>query len=808
MPFIVGENVGPYRIIEKLGRGGMATVYKAYHPALDRYVAIKALHPAFLEDPNFLARFQREARVVAKLEHPNIVPIYDAAEHEGRPYLVMKFIEGETLKARLVRDGIPQDQILRIVKAVGAGLTYAHGRGILHRDVKPSNVLLSDDGQIYLADFGMARIAQAGESTISGDMMIGTPQYISPEQAMGVRELDEGTDIYSFGVMLYELIVGQVPFSADTPFSIIHDHIYSPLPLPRDINANVPESIERVLLKALAKERPDRFEDITSFVEAFSQAFGEAEASWGVGAQPAAVSAAPMQPVTGQEAVALLEEELLAEQLPGAAASPALPVEAVKKKKPFMKRVRWWQIVLAGVVLVFCCLLTLAAIDRRQKQQAATATRTVAATAALSTQTPFEVQGDDPISLARQRVAENPDDPNAYLELGKACFDAGQPQPGGEALWKAIDLGKGSPDIYLMAAEIFMEAEQWISATQVYMDLFQQHPELMSGQMDNFHKAAFTASSLPEAADAVPLPDVAEVDELFEQVLKARYLLFNESAERAQDVLDSIGDRSIDSPAAQLVQAEVYNVQGRVREAAEILDALLSSDDTPGWIRDFIIEGIYAYRQGEITPAPAMSVKEAQAAVALRPDDPWAQLDLVEALLAAKKYDQVETEIRRALDISGNDPAVYLRGGDILAKYGVYLYAVDLYVAVAQLSGDPNYENVSERIAEAMYLGSVEEEALTHLETLEGSLDPMMMEIARIRNILHNQDREVAKYRLDVLKEQYPDSPEVVLLDAEITSIFGDDKTALELWNALVKDDGAPFWVHKQARLMINKFGH
>jgi serine/threonine-protein kinase len=259
MPFVVGENIGPYRILEKLGRGGMATVFKAYHLALDRYVAIKALHPAFMEDPNFLARFQREARVVAKLEHPNIVPIYDFAEHEGRPYLVMKFIEGETLKARLLRSTIERDEMIQIVEDIGDGLNYAHKKGILHRDIKPSNVLLGFDDRIYLADFGLARIALAGESTLSSDMMLGTPQYISPEQAMGTRELDEGTDVYSFGVMLYELIVGKVPFSADTPFSIIHDHIYTPLPLPTHVNPNIPEAVERVLLKALAKQRKDRY---------------------------------------------------------------------------------------------------------------------------------------------------------------------------------------------------------------------------------------------------------------------------------------------------------------------------------------------------------------------------------------------------------------------------------------------------------------------------------------------------------------------------------------------------------------------
>jgi len=277
MSLTVGENVGPYRIVEQLGQGGMATVFKAYHAALDRYVAIKVMHPAFKEDPTFLARFQREARVVAKLEHPNIVPVYDYAEHNGAPYLVMKFVEGETLKAKLARGPISLTEAVKIVEAVGTGLDYAHKQGILHRDIKPSNVMLAADGNVYLADFGLARIAQAGESTLSSDSLLGTPHYMSPEQAKGVKELDAGTDIYSLGVVIYELVVGRLPFSADTPFAIIHDHIYTPLPMPHDVNPNVPEAIERVLLKALAKERADRYPDVAAMVAAFRDAAATAD---------------------------------------------------------------------------------------------------------------------------------------------------------------------------------------------------------------------------------------------------------------------------------------------------------------------------------------------------------------------------------------------------------------------------------------------------------------------------------------------------------------------------------------------------
>ncbi len=324
MPFAAGETVGPYQVIEQLGQGGMATVYKAYHPGLDRYVAIKVLHPDLKEDNTFIARFQREARLVAKLDHPNIVAVHDFAEHNGYPYLVMKFIEGETLKHRLLRGPLSSREIEDVVENVGSALAYAHQQGILHRDVKPSNVLLSRDGHLYLADFGLARIAQAVDSTLTSDAVIGTPQYISPEQAVGKKELDEGTDIYSFGVMLYEMVVGRVPFNADTPFAIIFDHIYTQLPMPRSVNPAVPESVEQVLVKALAKERADRYANVPEMVDAFKSAWESA----GIPMQGTAI-------ILPEQLATHLEKELKKTKAPpGAGKEPSAPAGSRAVENP------------------------------------------------------------------------------------------------------------------------------------------------------------------------------------------------------------------------------------------------------------------------------------------------------------------------------------------------------------------------------------------------------------------------------------------------------------------------------------------
>ena len=267
-----GQQVGPYQVIGQLGHGGMATVYKAYHPRLDRNVAIKVMHKAFTEDAGFIARFEREAQIVAKLEHPHIVPVYDFNELDGQPYLVMKFIEGQTLK-RVLSDGpMPLPEIIRVMDDMAGALTYAHQHGVLHRDIKPSNIVIDNKGVPFLTDFGLARVTKAGASTLSADMILGTPQYISPEQASGQAELDPRTDVYSLGVILYEMVVGRVPFNADTPYAVVHDHIYTDLPRPSVINPVVPPQVEAVLMKALAKKPADRYDTAIDMMTAFKQA--------------------------------------------------------------------------------------------------------------------------------------------------------------------------------------------------------------------------------------------------------------------------------------------------------------------------------------------------------------------------------------------------------------------------------------------------------------------------------------------------------------------------------------------------------
>jgi hypothetical protein len=269
---VIGQEIGQYRVVEQIGLGGMATVYKAYQASMDRFVALKVLPRHFMHDPAFLGRFEREARTIAKLEHARILPVYDYGEHEGVPYLVMRYVEGGALSDMLRQhpDGLPLDEAARLIGQIASALDYAHQAGVIHRDIKPSNALVDRSGDVLLTDFGIAKIAEATVQ-FTGQGTVGTPAYMSPEQAMG-KELTPATDVYSLGIVLYEMLTGRVPFQAETPIAVINAHIYDPLPLPRSLRPDLPEMVERILLKTLAKVPEARYQTAGEMAAALSAA--------------------------------------------------------------------------------------------------------------------------------------------------------------------------------------------------------------------------------------------------------------------------------------------------------------------------------------------------------------------------------------------------------------------------------------------------------------------------------------------------------------------------------------------------------
>jgi serine/threonine protein kinase len=273
MTNLIGQSLGRYHILEQLGEGGMATVYKAYDTRLERDVAIKVIRRgAFPSEQldRILKRFEREAKALAKLSHPNIIKVIDYGEHENSPYLVMEYLPGGTLKTRLGRP-MPWQEAARIVIPIAEALDYAHEQKIIHRDIKPSNILLTAKGQPMLTDFGIAKMLETEETaTLTGTGIgVGTPEYMSPEQWTGTTTTQ--SDIYSLGVVLYEIVTGRKPYMADTPAAILLKQASEPLPRPGKFVSNVPSSLENILIKALARDPQNRFRTMEAFSDALQK---------------------------------------------------------------------------------------------------------------------------------------------------------------------------------------------------------------------------------------------------------------------------------------------------------------------------------------------------------------------------------------------------------------------------------------------------------------------------------------------------------------------------------------------------------
>jgi serine/threonine-protein kinase len=258
MKDLIGKSLAQYQIIEEIGRGGMAVVYRAYQPSLNRHVAIKVLPPQLTFDTTFVQRFQQEARAAARLQHPNIVTVHDVGEEAGIRYIVMQLLEGQPLNELIRQEGqMGLERVAGIVAQVGSALDYAHEQGFVHRDVKPSNIIVGSDGQATLTDFGIAKAAEGTKLTRTGTVM-GTPEYMSPEQAKG-EAVSRATDVYSLGIVVYEMLAGRVPFKAESTVAVLHKQAYErPQPV-RTHAPRLPRGVDGVLAKALAKQPARRF---------------------------------------------------------------------------------------------------------------------------------------------------------------------------------------------------------------------------------------------------------------------------------------------------------------------------------------------------------------------------------------------------------------------------------------------------------------------------------------------------------------------------------------------------------------------
>lgn len=264
-----GTTVGPFQLVGVLGKGGMATVYEAYDGRLERAVALKVLPPAFLHDGTFARRFEKEARVIAKLEHPNIVPIYASGVDEGVPWMSMRLLAGGNVGGLLKNRRPGALQVVRMLRDSANALDYAHAHGVVHRDIKPTNLLLDGSGQVCVGDFGLAQMLERGPGLTRTGTLAGTPQYMAPEQALGAP-VDHRCDIYSLGIVAYEMFIGEVPFTADSPVAVLLKQVNEPLPEPAA--GQLPPALMQAIQKATAKDPGDRWPSAGAFVAALEAA--------------------------------------------------------------------------------------------------------------------------------------------------------------------------------------------------------------------------------------------------------------------------------------------------------------------------------------------------------------------------------------------------------------------------------------------------------------------------------------------------------------------------------------------------------
>ncbi|HUN22413.1 MAG TPA: protein kinase, partial [Anaerolineales bacterium] len=351
-----------YEIRGVLGKGGMATVYRAWDPRFEREVALKVLPLNFMHDEQFLERFRREATLVAALEHPAIVPVYDFGEQSGQPYLVMRYMPGGTLQDRIQSKGrLNIKETADITSRIGEALDWAHSKGVVHRDLKPGNILFDSAGNPYLSDFGIARLTQGG-GTLTGTGIIGTPAYMSPEQARGDRDLDGRSDLYALGAIVYEMLTGYQPYSADTPMGLAVKHITDPVPRIRDARPDLPPSSNWVINKAMAKDRTERYVRAAELAKAVSQLStlpaAQLESTLlepgimptALGAQPAGTAYRPPTPAKPITRLPVKPATLSVPQVvnPTSAPSPSQPLPATSPNRLPM----WLGLGCSGVLII------------------------------------------------------------------------------------------------------------------------------------------------------------------------------------------------------------------------------------------------------------------------------------------------------------------------------------------------------------------------------------------------------------------------------------------------------------------------
>jgi tetratricopeptide (TPR) repeat protein/tRNA A-37 threonylcarbamoyl transferase component Bud32 len=536
MPDMSGMTLGKYRLIERLGRGGMAEVYRAYQPSLDRDVAVKVMHGYMVEDTEFVGRFQREARAVASLHHPHIVQMYDFDREGDAFFMVMEYISGETLKVRLERfhaEGrrMPMEEVVRVFRDLCDALDYAHGQGCIHRDIKPANVMFEGD-RLMLTDFGLATIAGGTRFTVTGTIL-GTPAYMSPEQGRG-EQGDVMSDVYAVGIMFYEVVTGQVPYDADTPLAIVYKHLNEPLPIPSRLNPAISPALERVILKALAKAPEDRFQSAGALADALE----------------AAVAGEGLPAEAGQPVI-----------VPERRAKPKLSVSTPVAEPGAAQPRRWLPLVLGGVGALIVAGVIVAAVFVLPGLSGGlrpTPTVGMGAPSPKPREKPTPQPGDAAI----------PPEALAHYERGVALltqeFD---PQAALPEFAQAIKLAPSFAEAYHMRGLAHQQLGEFDKAESDYNEAIAWNPDLAEAYHDRGRLFMYELERKDEAM--ADFDRALAINPGFAQVYvdRARLFMWREQGERAMADIERALELDPNLPEALTLRGEFHFYRGEYRQA-------------------------------------------------------------------------------------------------------------------------------------------------------------------------------------------------------------------------------------------------
>ena len=706
MSNIIGKTLGGYQIIEQIGKGGMAAIYKAFQPSLERDVAIKVLHPYYSEqDPTFIERFKREARAIAKLRHPNILMVHDFGEEENLAYIVMEYVNAGTFKDQLA-EGLPSlGEIYTLISQVSEALDYAHEQGVVHRDVKPSNILMPKRDWALLTDFGLAKMVGGSFMTQSG-LTVGTPSYMSPEQG-SAGKVDHRTDVYSLGVMLYEMAVGEVPYIAETPMAVVVKHIVDPLPIPRDKNPNIPEELQRIILKSLAKNPDERYQhagDISKALKKIVKAIPDWNASTVV---PVVVDDKETEQVTEQQTEPVTKP---ADEAPTAPQStrPAPPKSKKKKKKR-----RWpFYFAVGGVIGLFALFLALSglniltnAIEKRQTQKASEQSALVLSvedTPILDfiEDLPLD-KYDDPMAAGREllengqielaitafqiALVDNPGQWEEFMGIVHTLRFEKQDVPlAARLLQEAYKVmpPQHAPEAQEFLGWMYMDMERYQQAQETFRSLIQNVPDFEGGYMGLFD--SFAAVERPEKAISI-IEDMQKQYPDEPVISKVLISIYNklEDHEQAVAAFQRAVKLNPDDPWIYIEVAYAYQSLGQPEDTEAVINQALDLGSDQAEILERA--GVFYQELGDMRRAKELLLE----AIDIDPNLSWAYLELARVLVAQGMGDEAHRRLQEAFDRHNEDIWLLLMIGETYIELDDCDNAVRIFRVVLEI--DPNF---------------------------------------------------------------------------------------------------------------------